>query len=91
MGTDIRHERAKQQFITTVDGHDCVLAYELAGATMTITHTEVPPAVGGRGIAGMLTRSALDAARELGWRVIPACSYARQYFDRHPEYADLLA
>lgn len=91
MSLDIRHERSEQVFVANVDGHRCVLEYELAADTITITHTGVPEAVGGRGIAGDLTRFALATARELGWKVVPACSYARLFFDRHPEYADLLA
>ena len=43
---------------------------------MAIVHTEVPPAVAGRGIAGELVRSALEFARAQGWKVRPLCSYA---------------
>lgn len=58
---------------------------------MTITHTEVPVAVGGRGIAGALVQSALEMARANGWQVIPACSYAAAWIKRHPACADLQA
>jgi Predicted acetyltransferase len=57
---------------------------------MTITHTGVPSAVGGKGIAAALTQVALDTARVNGWRVVPTCSYAAVYIKRHPAYADLL-
>ena len=68
----------------------CVLDYGLASAVMTITHTEVPAEVGGRGIASALVRAALDAARAEGWKVVPACSYAAVWMQKHPEYRDLL-
>ncbi len=87
---DIRHKTDHQQFITTVDGHSCVLDYELNGTVMTITHTGVPPAVGGKGIAAELTRAALETARASQWRVVPLCSYAAVYIKRNPEYADLI-
>ncbi|SAI33568.1 Uncharacterised protein [Bordetella ansorpii] len=89
--TDITHNAAASRFECTVDGHLCVLDYQLDDGVMTITHTGVPPAVGGRGIAAGLTRVALDAAREQHWRVRPLCSYAAVYVRRHPEYADLVA
>ncbi len=91
MTLDIRHDDKAHTFRAIVDGERCVLDYELDGSTMTITHTGVPEAVGGRGIAGKLTRFALATARTRGWKVIPDCSYAQQFFEKYDEYADLLA
>ncbi|UOD49658.1 GNAT family N-acetyltransferase [Orrella daihaiensis] len=85
----IKHEVQKQRFTTTVDDHLCVLEYELTDSSMTITHTRVPEAVGGKGIAASLTQVALDTARSNKWRVVPRCSYAAVYIKRHPEYVDL--
>lgn len=90
MTHDISHETQHPRFSTSVDGHLCVLDYHLSGAVMTITHTGVPSAVGGKGIAAALTQVALDTARVNGWRVVPTCSYAAVYIKRHPAYADLL-
>jgi len=87
----VDHDTAAHRFETVVDGHRCVLEYDLAGQVMTITHTGVPDAVGGRGIAAELARTAFDTARANGWKVVPACSYARVYIGKHPEYADLVA
>lgn len=86
----IRHLPDSSRFETSIDGHRCVLDYRLQGTIMTITHTGVPSAVGGRGIAGQLTQAALDTARQEGWKIVPACSYADAYFRRHPEASDLL-
>lgn len=91
MALEITHERSAQRFVALVEGQQCVLDYRLSGSTMTITHTGVPASLGGRGIAAELTRYALDAARAEGWKVIPACSYAAGYFEKHPEVRDLLA
>ena len=91
MDLDIQHARALKRFQVVVDGCTCVLDYRLDGAVMGITHTEVPPAVAGRGIAGELVRTALDYARSRGWKVAPVCSYAAVWMDRHPAYADLRA
>lgn len=89
MTYQIEHETDKQRFATTVEDHLCVLEYELADSVMTITHTRVPQAVGGKGIAAELTQVALDTARSNKWTVVPQCSYAAVYIKRHPEYADL--
>jgi uncharacterized protein len=85
--TEIKHEEAAHRFTTEVDGQRAVLDYTIAGDVMTITHTGVPQAIGGRGIAGELMRAALDAAKKAGWKVIPVCSYAAAYLAKHPEVA----
>lgn len=91
MTLDIRHLAAAHRFEVNVDGYMCGLEYSLRDKVMTITHTGVPSEVGGRGIAGELVRTALDTARREGWKVVPACSYARVWMERHPEFADLRA
>ncbi|MEO6264281.1 MAG: GNAT family N-acetyltransferase [Luteimonas sp.] len=88
---DVRHDPEHQRFAADVDGVEAHLDYQLRADAIRITHTDVPAAISGRGIGGELMRVALDHARAAGLKVTPACSYARTYFDRHPQYADLLA
>lgn len=54
-------------------------------------HTLVPPAIGGRGIAGLLVLDLVADARENGFTIVPQCSYVAAQFARHPEWAELLA
>ncbi|MGH8154449.1 MAG: GNAT family N-acetyltransferase [Rhodanobacteraceae bacterium] len=88
---DIVHDADVHQFRIDAEGHRGVLDYRLRDGVMTITHTAVPPPIGGHGVAAALTRAALDTARREGWRVVPVCSYAAAYLRRHPQFADLLA
>jgi predicted GNAT family acetyltransferase len=81
----VNHDETSHQFSTEVDGHRAVIDYTLTGSVMNITHTGVPPAIGGRGIAADLMRAALSAARERHWTVNPVCSYAVSYMKRHPD------
>jgi predicted GNAT family acetyltransferase len=90
-GVEVRHQPEASRFVTTVDGQEGFVEYAEGEGTLTITHTIVPPAIGGRGIAGQLVRAALEHARANGLKVVPRCSYAADYVQRHPEYADLLA
>ncbi len=73
-----------------MDGELCVLDYRIDGQVITMNRVFVPPPVEGRGIAGRLTRHALDAAREAGHKVIPRCPYVAAWIERHPDYRDLL-
>ncbi len=86
----VTHDPAAHRFELTVDGHRAVLDYERRGDSMIITHTGVPDAIGGRGIAAQLTRAALAHARGAGLKVVPECAYAAAFLQRHGEYADLL-
>ena len=90
-GIDIRHDAAQQRFETTVDGVHAELDYEQRGDVLCLTHTGVPAAIGGKGVAGALVRSALEYARSKGLKVVPSCAYAASYIERHPQYQDLLA
>jgi uncharacterized protein len=80
----INHDREAHRFTTEVDGSRAELDYTLADEVMTIAHTQVPPAIGGRGIAAELMEAALSAARGAGWSVNPVCSYAQSYMEKHP-------
>ena len=54
-----------------------------------LVHTEVPPALEGKGIGGRLVKAALDEARAGQRRVVAVCPFVRSSRARHPEYADL--
>lgn len=90
MTAAISHDSQAHRFVTTADGVEAHLDYELAASTMTITHTIVPPAIGGRGIAGRLVAAAFDTARVQGWKVRAQCSYAASWAQKHSEVQDLL-
>ncbi|HEX3913079.1 MAG TPA: GNAT family N-acetyltransferase [Steroidobacteraceae bacterium] len=79
----INHDQDARKFTTEMDGHGAELDYTLSDQVMTITHTRVPEAIGGRGIAAELMRAALKVAAERGWSVDPACSYAAAYMRKH--------
>lgn len=86
----IEHDRDARCFHTSVEGQQAMLEYDRADGWMIITHTRVPEAIAGRGVASRLTRTAFEAARDEGLRVRPMCSYAAGWAERHPEYHSLL-
>lgn len=88
----VHHDAANCRFATTVDGVNAHLDYEVEAGVLVITHTIVPPAIGGRGIAGKLVQAAFDHARSSGLKVRPECSYADVWARRqHQTVGDLLA
>ncbi len=87
----VTHNAAEHRFEATVDGHLCVADYDRTGGEIAFTHTYVPPALRGRGIAEKLVRTALEYAQAEKLRVIPACSYVAVFIQRHREFAPLTA
>lgn len=87
----IEHDVARNCFAVTVDGHTGIAEYRRDGGVLRLTHTEVPQALEGRGLAAALVREALAYARREGFKVEPLCSYAAGYMQRHPQTHDLRA
>jgi predicted GNAT family acetyltransferase len=85
----VRHDPAARRFEVALGNELAVLNYRLQDKSLVITHTKVPPAWEGRGIAASLTRAAFDYARAEKRSVVPVCSYAAAYLHKHPEYSDL--
>jgi predicted GNAT family acetyltransferase len=54
-------------------------------------HTMVPREIGGRGVAGKLVDALVADAEAEHFRIVPQCSYVAAQFERHPEWARLLA
>ena len=93
----IRHEERGKggRFVAHIDGETVTghLDWEPTGAAdvRVATHTIVPKAIGGRGIAGLLVNRLIEDAREQGFRIMPQCWYVAKKFDANPEWADLRA
>ncbi|MTH33503.1 N-acetyltransferase [Paracoccus limosus] len=54
-------------------------------------HTYAPPQMRGTGVAEAMVQQLIADARNKGLRIVPACSYVRAQFDRHPDWAGLRA
>ncbi|KTQ96493.1 hypothetical protein NS226_07955 [Aureimonas ureilytica] len=91
---EIRHEdRGRGGVFAAGEGDDrAELTYSPAGIqnSLVFDHTYVPEHLRGQGIAEKLVDHAVAYAREQGMSVVPACSYVRSLFQRHPErYGDV--
>lgn len=84
------HDPAAQRWTVDLEGQRSLLDYRLADGVVTIRHTEVPQALGGRGIAGRLVGAVFAWARGEGYKVHPACEYAAVWVKRHPEQSDIV-
>jgi predicted GNAT family acetyltransferase len=87
----VRHNKQGNRFEAEVDGETAYAEYRIADdGVMVFTHTIVPEAIEGRGVAGQIVKTALDHARENDIRVYAECAYVDSYLERHPEYSDIV-
>lgn len=59
--------------------------------TVNIDHTFVDSSLRGQGIAENLMEEAVKTIQNSGRKAISTCSYAEKWFEKHPEYKDILA
>lgn len=91
LAATVRDDRAGQRYELLVDGELAgELVYRTRDQLVTLIHTEVTPALEGRGLGEKLVESALDDIRARGLRIVPLCSFVAAFLRRHPEHGDLV-
>lgn len=87
MSNDIRNNENASQYETTIDGITAYVSYDLEGDDrIVLTHTIVPEALSGRGLAGELVKFAMEDAKTRNLKVVPQCSYVQAWLKRNPDY-----
>jgi predicted GNAT family acetyltransferase len=89
-GLVVRNDEKAQQFRLEVDGQVALIQYARSNGTILFSHTEVPPALEGKGLAAKLARTALEYARDHKLAVVPRCQYVASYIRKHPEFEPLV-
>ncbi len=90
-GVEVVRVPAEERFEIRTGGEPAYLSYAEMDGRLYLMHTEVPEALGGRGLGGEMMKAALEHARGAGMQVVAFCPYARVWLRRHPEYAALVA
>jgi predicted GNAT family acetyltransferase len=86
----VRDNREAGRYELQVGDEVAFLDYRRTNGTVVLAYVETPVALQGRGLAGILTRHALEAARAAGLRVVPQCPFVRDYIRKHPEFEELV-
>lgn len=58
---------------------------------MHLTHTIVPDALAGKGLARTLLEDVLEQIKKDGKKAVAQCSYIVKYQEKHPEKSDIFA
>jgi predicted GNAT family acetyltransferase len=84
--------RTEDSFYMFLPGSEkAVVKYRLKGREMLIISTYTPQEHRGKGIAEKLMDEAVKFAKSKKLKIMPVCSYAVHYFEKHPELKNLLA
>jgi predicted GNAT family acetyltransferase len=87
---EVVNNEAAARFEASVAGETAYLTYEHQPGRIIYDHAKVPTVLEGHGLAGKITKTALDYARANGLKVVPVCPYVAAYIRKHPEYQDLV-
>ena len=86
----VTQNEAQHRFeIALPDEQFAYLDYTLAGNNIIYTHTEVPVAYEGRGLAGKLAYFAMEYAKANDLKVQALCPFVTLYVRKHTEYQSI--
>jgi predicted GNAT family acetyltransferase len=93
MKVDVRDVPSGDRHEGTLDGEviGWVTYRRADDGVVHLTHAEVLPHVGGRGVGTSLVQAALDDLAERGERIVPICGFVRNVVRDNPRYHELLA
>ncbi len=88
----VRFVADANRFEIRPEGADAVAFLDVVpGAKVwSLTHTEVPPELEGRGLGTALVRAALAHVRDVDATVMPLCPFVVAHLERYPEEADVV-
>lgn len=78
------------RFEMNVDGRLAFILYKEKPGTITLIHTEVDPALEGKGAGTAVIEKTLDYLEKNNLKLIPLCPFVVAYLKRHPEWNRLV-
>ena len=88
---NIRHEPENHRFVVKIGDALALLEYSsVDDQTLEYSHTFVPLALRGQGIASDLTAYALQYALDNQFAVIPSCPFVATFIQSNPKYRKLV-
>src|SRR5438128_169653 len=89
-GANLPIVRDTDQDSIVIGDQTAFLTYHLKQTVLALLHTEVPPALRGKGVGEAMAAAVLNYAREQRFTVKPYCPFVAGFISRHPEYAGLV-
>jgi predicted GNAT family acetyltransferase len=90
MEEKVIHDKAKSQFIISIEDKEAYVDYNIENNRMNLYHTYTDPELRGKGLAAKVVIAALEYAKENNLKVEPGCTYVQSFISRHKEYEELV-
>lgn len=88
---ELINNKEKNQYEFHIDKYMPKIEYILSkNGEIYLTHTEVPSALGNRGIGTQLVDKALKDIDEQGLKLVPLCPFVAAYIQKNPEWKRIL-
>lgn len=85
------HDAENEVYRIHLEGeHYAVVDYSRDGDVIHILSMRVPDELQGRGYGKVMIETLLTELESQGVKVVPVCSYAKHYLQRHKEWQHLL-
>ena len=91
MVDEVRDNPEEGRFELKIEKQPAFVYYMTGPGVITLTHTDVPLVLSGKGVGSRLIKGALDQVRARGLKVVAECPFVAAYIARHQDYAALLA
>jgi predicted GNAT family acetyltransferase len=94
LALELNEDSSRGRYSVQLDGvqDDAELTFSKANAELVIAdHTYVPAAMKEYGVGLALVERLVADAREKGFKVFALCPYEKAQFQRHEEWADIVA
>jgi len=92
MSHTLIHNESESKYEYHIGEHIAYITYdEDANGDMHLTHTIVPDALSGQGLARTLLEDVLEEFKKNNKKAVAQCSYIVKYQEKHPELSDLFA
>jgi predicted GNAT family acetyltransferase len=74
-----------------IEGSIAFIEFKLSHEKLFLIHTEVPPELAGKGAGSAIVQKVLQYAKDNNYKVVPICSFIRNYLRKHTEWNDIVA
>ena len=89
MSYTLIHNEDENRYEYHIDAHVCYIDYDVQDGKLHLTHTIVPEALSGQGIAKKLLIDVLEDIRKCGKKAVSVCSYIVSFENKNTDYTDV--
>ncbi len=91
MSHKLIHNADECKYEFHIDGHIAYITYNDINGNMHLTHTIVPDALAGKGLARTLLEAVLEEIKKDGKKAVAKCSYIVKYQEKNPDKSNIFA